>query len=112
MTTTDPNLVTTNEIDPDRLAILQDQGFGPWDRDASTVITDNPELAKSFDAVVANPPFGKIPKTTIDGFEINRLDHKIMMDALKGMKDDGKAAFIIGGHTWEPGQQARSPQNG
>lgn len=58
------------------------------------------ELNQQFDAVISNPPFGKLDqKKNYHGFPISDLDHFMVLHALEKMKDSGKAAFIIGGHT-------------
>lgn len=94
----DPKNFTVNEIDRIRNRNLQIQGFGKvTQEDASKPFKG---LDKRFDAVVTNPPFGKLNKpVTIDGYAIKVLDHLMVIYALQTMKDDGKAAFIIGGHT-------------
>lgn len=60
------------------------------------------------DGIIANPPFAPLEKKdflvrkgVVDGreaiYEFDRLDHKIAIIALDHMKDDGRAAIIIGG---------------
>ena len=58
---------------------------------------------KAFDAVVTNPPFGTLDyDVKYDTFPIKALDHLMALRALDCMKDDGRAAIIIGGHTqWD-----------
>lgn len=94
----DPATFTVNEIDPLRNRNLQTQGFASvMNQDASKPFAD---LEKTFNAVITNPPFGKLSKpVTIDGYPIKVLDHLMVIHALETMKDDGRAAFIIGGHT-------------
>lgn len=108
------NDVIVNEIDRIRLEILKDQGFYTvTDHDATEPfyvgnygrMYDNID----FDAIIANPPFGSLEAnqyqnygTKPDQFTIKTLDHLIMLRALDLMKPDGRAAFIIGGHTaWD-----------
>ena len=56
---------------------------------------------KSVDVVVANPPFGNMDKPVdFDGYKITKLEHLIALDALKAMDDDGRAAIILGGHSF------------
>lgn len=98
---TDPNRVAANEIDPYRVENLRDEGFGVTTNDASKWTP-----AGKFDSVVANPPFANLPgPVDVDGFTINKLDHLIALKALSVLKDDGKAAIIIGA-TKEPGEVA------
>jgi hypothetical protein len=61
------------------------------------------EYYRKFDAVLTNPPFGKGEvKKLWDGFPIKPLEHIMALIALDTMKDNGKAAIIIGGHTvWD-----------
>jgi len=94
----DPKDFTVNEIDKVRNRNLQAQGFADVMRlDASKPFKG---LERIFDAVITNPPFGRLPKpVTIDGYPIGVLDHLMVIYALDTMKDNGKAAFIIGGHT-------------
>ncbi|WP_252149541.1 strawberry notch C-terminal domain-containing protein [Acinetobacter baumannii] len=59
-----------------------------------------------FDFTIANPPFGKIDKTTLTlnqagslerlNFSTQRLDHKILLETLSLRKDKGRSVFIIG----------------
>lgn len=55
--------------------------------------------AKSVDRVIMNPPFGttKVVRA-FDGYQMSKLEHQIVASGLTAMKDNGKAAFIIGGH--------------
>lgn len=94
----DPKDFTVNEIDKVRNRNLQAQGFADvLQLDASKPFK---EFEKTFDAVITNPPFGSLTKpVTIDGYPIGVLDHLMVIYALETMKDNGKAAFIIGGHT-------------
>ena len=61
-----------------------------------------------FDGVIMNPPFGSLKKSeyytrkgVIDNHNVEytfeRLDYKIAINSLDCMRDDGKAAIIIGG---------------
>lgn len=53
----------------------------------------------TFSAVLANPPFGEIRRTAFDKIVTKKLDQLIVLHSLTRMKDDGRAAFLIGGHT-------------
>lgn len=87
-----------NEIDPVRRRNLKSQGFKETlSLDASA---DFHNYTRRFDAVITNPPFGRLDKTVLhDGFSIKELDHHMAIIALSTMKTDGKAAIIIGGHS-------------
>ncbi len=87
-----------NEVDDIRRGNLQTQGFREvLDRDASKPF---PKYAKTFDAVLTNPPFGTLPEPEVIGtYWTKILDHKMAVVALETMKNNGKAAIIIGGHT-------------
>jgi hypothetical protein len=86
-----------NELDDIRLANLQRQPFKTiTQRDASLPFG----FGRIFDGVVTNPPFGDLEKVEIiDGFHLKKLEHLMAIWALESMKDKGRAAIIIGGHT-------------
>jgi predicted RNA methylase len=91
-----PSRVTVNEIDSVRRSNLLDQGYKEvLKQDATLRFT---RFEKKFDAVITNPPFGKHPEVYYDGLRIHTLEHLMALRALDTMKDNGKAAFIIGGH--------------
>lgn len=52
-----------------------------------------------FDAVIANPPFGVMERLTFDLIQTQKIDHWIILNTLAHLKKEGKAGFIIGGHT-------------
>jgi len=96
-----PKKVIVNEIDPIRRANLEKQGFHHVSgSDASTPFHG---YKHGFDAVITNPPFGRLEfPIEFDGYKIKELDHLMALNALETMKDDGRAAIIIGGHTkWD-----------
>jgi hypothetical protein len=90
-----------NEFNPARAATLKAEGFKVTTNDASTW-----SPAERVDAVVANPPFAKLAAPIkYDGYSIVKLDHLIAVKALSAMKDEGRAAIIIGaGDRTEPGE--------
>jgi len=96
---THPKMVSVNEIDKNRRDNLERQKyFRITAKDASKPFTD---YKKSFDAVLTNPPFGSIGRGSnivIQGYKIYDLDHYMAIHALDTMKDNGRAAIIIGGH--------------
>nr|WP_321411179.1 hypothetical protein [uncultured Carboxylicivirga sp.] len=100
-----------NELDDVRLSNLNEQPFAKvssWD-------ALNPPYAydKKFNGVVSNPPFGTLSEPILFGkFKIKRLEHAMCLKALRCMKDNGKAALIIGGHTtWDDQGRVTAGQN-
>ncbi len=96
-----PEQCFVNEIDYTRNRNLNTQGFKRvTSRDATKPETFLPDF---YDAVLTNPPFGKLDQAVkFDGYPINVLDHVMAIRALDSMKDSGKAAIIIGGHSrWD-----------
>lgn len=87
--------VHVNELDETRLDNLREQGFG---RVTQQDATQPFEGGQQYDVVIANPPFGKREGVEYDGKVISGLDPQITLNALESMKDDGKAAIIIGGN--------------
>lgn len=90
-----------NELDDVRFANLKEQPFAKvssWDALKPPAAYD-----RTFDGIVTNPPFGSLSQPELFGkFKIKRLEHAMTLNALRCMKDDGKAAIIIGGHTtWD-----------
>nr|WP_321411471.1 hypothetical protein [uncultured Carboxylicivirga sp.] len=90
-----------NELDDVRLSNLKDQPFSKvssWDALKPPFAFD-----RKFDGVVTNPPFGSLSEPILFGnFRIKRMEHAMCLAALRCMKDDGRAAIIIGGHTtWD-----------
>jgi len=91
---TDADKATVNEINPDRVAALESQGFKVSQQDAGSMKFQ----PKSVDVVLTNPPYGEGEQTyNIDGFETKQRDHAIALNALTAMKDDGRAVLLIGG---------------
>lgn len=92
-----PQKTVVNEIDPVRNRQLQTQDFlAVTAIDASKPFT---MFEKTFDFVITNPPFGSIDAEEIDGIKFKALDHVMAIYALQCMKDDGRCAIIVGGHT-------------
>ena len=88
-----------NELNDDRAANLEVLGYSPTQKDATQFVPGK----KKFDAVVMNPPFGKLKDgngslapVKFDDYTISSIDHLIAAKALESMKDNGKAAIIIG----------------
>jgi tRNA1(Val) A37 N6-methylase TrmN6 len=95
---TKPTNVVVNEIDTVRNENLKRSKYKTvLKQDGSVAFTD---YTKHFDAVITNPPFGSVGKAVYKGtYRIYNLDHYMATLALDTMKDSGKCAFIIGGHT-------------
>lgn len=87
--------VHVNDIDAQRLANLRRQGF----KNATSQDGTQPFADKDVDVVVTNPPFGSATPKEYDGYKISSLEGQMAINALESMKDDGRAAIIIGGKT-------------
>ena len=89
------NQIHVNELDETRLDNLREQGFAQVTQQDAT---EPFEGGQQYDVIIANPPFGKREAVDYDGKLISGLDPQITLNALASMKDDGKAAIIIGGN--------------
>lgn len=87
--------VHANELDETRLNNLREQGFAKITQQDAI---ESFEGGRQYDVVIANPPFGKREAVEYDGKMIGGLDPQITLNALSSMKDDGRAAIIIGGN--------------
>lgn len=87
--------VHVNDIDAQRLANLKRQGF----KNVTSQDGTQPFADKDVDVVVTNPPFGSATPKEYDGYKISSLEGQMAINALESMKDDGRAAIIIGGKT-------------
>ena len=87
--------VHVNDIDAQRLENLRRQGFKNVTSQDGTL----PFADKDVDVVVTNPPFGSATPKEYDGYKISSLEGQMAINALESMKDDGRAAIIIGGKT-------------
>ncbi|WP_430933286.1 hypothetical protein [Saccharicrinis sp. 156] len=100
-----------NELDDVRLDNLKEQPFAK----VSSWNAVKPPFAydRKFDGVITNPPFGSLSQPELFGkFKIKRLEHAMALNALRCMKDDGKAAIIIGGHTsWDKHDRVSAGQH-
>jgi len=98
-----PETVYVNEIDETRNRNLQTQGYANVSDFDATDPFNYLDGEGTYDAVLTNPPFGVLDKPVdFHSFPIRVLDHLMALRALEAMKDDGKAAIIIGGHTrWD-----------
>lgn len=87
--------VHVNDIDAQRLANLRRQGF----KNVTSQDGTQPFKVKPVDIVITNPPFGSATTRDYDGYKISSLEGQMAINALESMKDDGRAAIIIGGKT-------------
>lgn len=87
--------VHVNDIDAQRLANLRRQGF----KNVTSQDGTQPFADKDVDVVVTNPPFGSATPKEYDGYKIGSLEGQMAINALESMKDNGRAAIIIGGKT-------------
>lgn len=94
--TVNPSVVQVNDIDDARLANLRRLGYGKVTAQ-DALLPFNGEKA---DVVMTNPPFGTVTEKVYDGvFHISSLEGQMAINALEQMKDDGRAAIVIGGNT-------------
>ena len=86
-----------NDIDERRLMNLRTMPYGRITNQDGTM----PFEPKAYDAVATNPPFGSTQEKEFDGgrTKITSLEGLMAINALASMKDDGRAAIIIGGNT-------------
>lgn len=84
-----------NELDDVRYENLR---FGGYKEVTKQDATKPFEGGRRYAGVVANPPFGKVSPKLYDGMEIASLEAQIALNALESMKDDGRAAIIVGGN--------------
>lgn len=87
--------VHVNDIDAQRLENLRRQGF----KNVTSQDGTQPFADKDVDVVVTNPPFRSAIPKEYDGYKISSLEGQMAINALESMKDDGRAAIIIGGKT-------------
>ena len=86
-----------NDIDERRLANLRTQRYRAITNQDGTL----PFEPRAYDMVATNPPFGTTEERTFDGgrTKISSLEGLMAINALESMKDNGRAAIIIGGNT-------------
>lgn len=101
----DPKKTVVNELDKVRYENLKRLGFAQ----VTNYDISKTELAKiSVAGIIMNPPFDSLDKKDFlvrkrmvmgrEGvFTFERLDHKIAISVLEMMRDNGRAAIIIGG---------------
>lgn len=94
--TVHPSLVHVNDIDDARLANLRKLNYGNVTAQDALL----PFGGDKVDVVMTNPPFGTVAEKVYNGvFKVSSLEGQMAINALEKMKDDGRAAIIIGGNT-------------
>lgn len=94
--TVHPSVIHVNDIDDARLANLRKLGYGQVTAQDALL----PFSGDKVDVVMTNPPFGTVTEKVYDGvFRISSLEGQMAINALGKMKDDGRAAIVIGGTT-------------
>lgn len=109
--TANPSQCYVNEVDTVRRRNLESQNYKlVMNQDATKPFRG---FEKKFDAVLTNPPFGQMETEVMyDTFPIKPLEHVMALRGLDCMKDDGKAAIIIGGHTkWDDKGRIQAGKN-
>lgn len=92
----DPAIVHVNDIDDRRLANLRTLGYGQVTGQNALL----PFEGERVDAMLTNPPFGSTTQKVYDDiFKISSLEGQMAINALDAMKDNGRAAIVIGGNT-------------
>lgn len=104
-----PDLVTANEIDLNRAEFLKSLGYKVTTRNAV-----NYDPKQKFDIVLANPPFGSVVKDgvkqtyRIGSYTTEQIDHAIAYHAAQFIKPDGAAGFIIAGKLGSEDRRSQS----
>lgn len=90
------NTVHVNDIDERRLENLRTLGYAQVTNQDALIPFEG-----SVDAVLTNPPFGSTTAKEFDDgqIRISSLEGLMAINALESMKDNGRAAIVIGGNT-------------
>lgn len=92
-----PNQTHVNELDELRLSVLRRGDF--WAITGYDASMPMQGVYHNYDGVISNPPFGRLEEPySYKGIELHYMDHLMMLRALEGMKDEGRAAFVTGAH--------------
>jgi hypothetical protein len=107
---------TVNEIDRNRRENLTNFTIPSYkavtNKDASKPFNSASVFYGTFDGIITNPPFGRWETERIGGYPISKLEHIMAIRALDTMKDSGRAAIIIGGHTeWDKFDRVQNGAN-
>lgn len=100
----DPQRGVVNEIDKSRIVSLKEQQYHGVTSQPGELDFHTGEVASyyknPFDALLTNPPFGKLENPIeVGGFTITKLEHWMAINGLSLLKSTGRAAIIVGGHT-------------
>lgn len=89
-------IVHVNDIDERRVENLRTLGYGKVTTQDALIPFD-----EKVDVVVTNPPFGSTTAKEFDDgkLKISSLEGLMAINALDSIKDDGRAAIVIGGNT-------------
>lgn len=90
------NTVHVNDIDERRLENLRTLGYAQVTNQDALIPFEG-----TVDAVLTNPPFGSTTAKEFDDgqIKISSLEGLMAINALESMKDNGRAAIVIGGNT-------------
>ena len=90
------NTLHVNDIDERRLENLRTLGYAQVTNQDALIPFEG-----SVDAVLTNPPFGSTTAKEFDDgqIKISSLEGLMAINALESMKDNGRAAIVIGGNT-------------
>lgn len=90
------NTVHVNDIDERRLENLRTLGYAQVTNQDALIPFEG-----SVDTVMTNPPFGSTTAKEFDDgqIKISSLEGLMAINALESMKDNGRAAIVIGGNT-------------
>ena len=92
----DPAIVHVNDIDDRRLSNLRTLNYGQVTGQNALL----PFEGEQVDSMLTNPPFGSTTQKVYDDiFKISSLEGQMAINALDAMKDNGRAAIVIGGNT-------------
>lgn len=84
----DPKNLVLNEIDSDRVEMLK--RLYPDAKITQGNALETNTRGKDYQAVIENPPFGKVG-------DISNIDHDIALHSLRMLDDNGRAVLILGG---------------
>ena len=87
--------IHVNELDEVRYENLSLGGYREVSKQDATLPFDG---GRRYAGVISNPPFGRADAKMYDGTEISSLEAQIALNALESMKDNGRAAIIVGGN--------------
>ncbi|MGZ1522188.1 strawberry notch C-terminal domain-containing protein [Xanthomonas citri] len=76
--------------------------------DATTIDFTRFNDGNLFDAVICNPPFGKLESPLMHrGLRVNRIDHLVLLKSLESRKDEGLGVYIIAADSYVDSKAGR-----